>query len=90
MEKNNDLLFRDLREAMAHSTNSILSTTFPKADVTNKRRPDTAITKFKNSVNELMVILRDKEPNYIRCIKPNDSKKSGKLFLRLKGYNLYI
>ncbi|XP_019878612.1 unconventional myosin IC isoform X2 [Aethina tumida] len=77
LEKNNDLLFRDLREAMAHSTNSILSTTFPKADVTNKRRPDTAITKFKNSVNDLMVILRDKEPNYIRCIKPNDSKKSG-------------
>ncbi|CAH0548019.1 unnamed protein product [Brassicogethes aeneus] len=77
IEKNNDLLFRDLKEAMSNSSNSILNTVFTKSEVLNKKRPDTAITKFKNSLNNLMGILRDKEPAYIRCIKPNDIKKSG-------------
>lgn len=43
----------------------------------NKKRPETAITQFKNSLNNLMDILIDKEPSYIRCIKPNDKKQPG-------------
>lgn len=77
LEKNNDLLFRDLREAMTNSTNNIIRAVFLESEQKSKKRPETAITQFKNSVNNLMSILRDKEPSYIRCIKPNDTKSPG-------------
>ncbi|XP_023026534.2 unconventional myosin 61F [Leptinotarsa decemlineata] len=77
IEKNNDLLFRDLREAMVNSKNSIIQSVFLESEQKSKKRPETAITQFKTSVNNLMTILKDKEPSYIRCIKPNDSKRSG-------------
>lgn len=79
IDKNNDLLYRDLREAMSSSSNHILQVIFPESEQKSKKRPDTAITQFKNSLNNLMNILKDKEPSYIRCIKPNDLQKSGKL-----------
>ena len=50
---------------------------FPASDVMTNKRPDTAATKFKNSLNQLMEILMNKEPSYIRCIKPNDEQRSG-------------
>ncbi|XP_076654568.1 unconventional myosin 61F isoform X2 [Halictus rubicundus] len=74
LEKNNDLLFRDLREVMSHTTNSITKNVFDVKDLTSKKRPETAITQFKNSLNNLVEILMGKEPSYIRCIKPNDYK----------------
>uniref|UniRef100_A0A8C5DZN3 Unconventional myosin-Ic-like n=1 Tax=Gouania willdenowi TaxID=441366 RepID=A0A8C5DZN3_GOUWI len=37
-----------------------------------------ASTQFKNSLMKLMEILMSKEPSYVRCIKPNDSKQPGK------------
>ncbi|KAH1011643.1 hypothetical protein HUJ04_000967 [Dendroctonus ponderosae] len=77
IDKNNDLLFRDLREAMSGSSNAILQSIFPESEQRSKKRPDTAITQFKNSLNNLMNILRDKEPSYIRCIKPNEFKRPG-------------
>ncbi|CAH1179586.1 unnamed protein product [Phaedon cochleariae] len=76
IEKNNDLLFRDLREVMVNSDNSIIKSVFLESEQKSKKRPETAITQFKTSVNNLMNILRDKEPSYIRCIKPNDSKRA--------------
>ncbi|KAH9632913.1 hypothetical protein HF086_002735 [Spodoptera exigua] len=50
--------------------------TFMNTDINlaSKKRPETAITQFKNSLNELIKILSSKEPSYIRCIKPNDFK----------------
>ncbi|XP_044583800.1 unconventional myosin IC isoform X2 [Cotesia glomerata] len=77
LEKNNDLLFRDLREVMSHTNNSITRTVFDVKDLKSKKRPDTAVTQFKNSLNNLVDILMGKEPSYIRCIKPNDFKISG-------------
>lgn len=77
LEKNNDLLFRDLRETMTNSTNNIIQAVFLESEQKSKKRPETAITQFKNSVNNLMGILRGKEPSYIRCIKPNDTKSPG-------------
>lgn len=44
----------------------------------SKKRPETAITQFKISLNELIKILSSKEPSYIRCIKPNDFKTPSK------------
>lgn len=73
LDKNNDLLFRDLKEAMSGSSNTVMKALFPQSEYLNsKKRPDTAITQFKNSLNKLMEILVSKEPSYIRCIKPND------------------
>ncbi|KAF2905235.1 hypothetical protein ILUMI_00959 [Ignelater luminosus] len=76
LEKNNDLLFRDLKEAMCNSTNEIMKSIFPAKERESMKRPETAITQFRTSLNNLMDILMDKEPSYIRCIKPNDVKKA--------------
>nr|CAD7442721.1 unnamed protein product [Timema bartmani] len=77
LDKNNDLLFRDLREAMTKTKNSITQEIFPVSELNSKKRPETAITQFRDSLNNLMSILMDKEPSYIRCIKPNDFKMAG-------------
>lgn len=77
LDKNNDPLFRDLREVMSRTCNSITKAVFPESELKSKKRPETAITQFKNSLNELMNILMNKEPSYIRCIKPNHLKKPG-------------
>ncbi|XP_063624241.1 unconventional myosin IC isoform X1 [Cydia splendana] len=74
LEKNNDLLFRDIQALMATSGNTIVEQCFKDANLTSKKRPETAITQFKNSLNDLIKILSSKEPSYIRCIKPNDFK----------------
>lgn len=76
MDKNNDLLFRDLKEAMCSSTNCITSEMFPQKEMESLKRPETAGTQFKTSLNNLMTILMSKQPSYVRCIKPNDSKKA--------------
>ncbi|KAG7168346.1 Unconventional myosin IC-like [Homarus americanus] len=76
LDKNNDLLFRDLKETMTHTSNSITNIVFPKDELLRKKRPATAATQFKNSLADLMTILMSKEPSYIRCIKPNDDKRS--------------
>lgn len=77
LDKNNDLLFRDLKEAMASCKNEIITKCFPSSDISSKKRPETAVTQFKNSLNNLMDILMCKEPSYIRCIKPNDMQAHG-------------
>ncbi|XP_037024276.1 unconventional myosin IC isoform X1 [Bradysia coprophila] len=79
LDKNNDLLFRDLKEIMSRTQNSITLECFPAEEYLDKRRPNTAVTQFRSSLNNLMEILMCKEPSYIRCIKPNDMK-SGDLF----------
>lgn len=77
IDKNNDLLFRDLKEAMSMSNNLIIKNCFPESEYLSKRRPNTAVNQFKNSLNELILILMSKEPSYIRCIKPNEMQSSG-------------
>ncbi|KAF5286700.1 hypothetical protein FQA39_LY16183 [Lamprigera yunnana] len=77
LEKNNDLLYRDLKDAMSKSSNHIISTVFPAKEQECMKRPETAITQFRISLNHLMEILMDKEPSYIRCIKSNDTKEAG-------------
>uniref|UniRef100_A0A7N8X943 Myosin Ic, paralog b n=1 Tax=Mastacembelus armatus TaxID=205130 RepID=A0A7N8X943_9TELE len=78
LDKNNDLLFRNLKEVMCMSENRILIQCFDREELSDKKRPDTAATQFKASLAKLMEILMSKEPSYIRCIKPNDSKQTGR------------
>ncbi|XP_066491218.1 unconventional myosin-Ic isoform X1 [Tiliqua scincoides] len=78
LDKNNDLLFRNLKETMCNSENPIVNQCFDRTELTDKKRPETAVTQFKNSLSKLMEILMSKEPSYIRCIKPNDAKQAGR------------
>uniref|UniRef100_A0A8C7Y095 Myosin Ic, paralog b n=1 Tax=Oryzias sinensis TaxID=183150 RepID=A0A8C7Y095_9TELE len=78
LDKNNDLLFRNLKEVMCMSENNILTQCFDKEELSDKKRPETAATQFKTSLAKLMEILMSKEPSYVRCIKPNDSKQAGR------------
>ncbi|NXV73882.1 MYO1A protein, partial [Atlantisia rogersi] len=76
IEKNNDLLFRDLSQAMWASQHTLLRSLFPEGDPqkVSLKLPPTAGFQFKASVATLMKNLYSKNPNYIRCIKPNDTK----------------
>ncbi|XP_075390775.1 unconventional myosin-Ih [Tenrec ecaudatus] len=78
LEKNNDLLYRHLKEVLCWSKNLILQECFLVAELQNRRRPPTVGTQFKNSLSSLLEILISKEPSYIRCIKPNDGKEPSK------------
>ncbi|KAG2458791.1 MYO1C protein, partial [Polypterus senegalus] len=78
LDKNNDLLFRNLKEVICQSENKILNQVFDRGELSDKKRPETAATQFKNSLAKLMEILMSKEPSYVRCIKPNDAKQSGR------------
>ncbi|KFM62967.1 hypothetical protein X975_18401, partial [Stegodyphus mimosarum] len=76
LDKNNDLLYRDLKKAMTESRNLVVRMTFTLEEISVKKRPNTAATQFKISLSLLMNILMSKEPWYIRCIKPNDNKRA--------------
>ncbi|KAH0516928.1 Unconventional myosin-Ih [Microtus ochrogaster] len=78
LEKNNDLLYRHLKEVLCGSQNSILRECFLVAELENRRRPPTVGTQFKNSLSSLLELLTSKEPSYIRCIKPNERKEPSK------------
>ncbi|XP_066514057.1 unconventional myosin-Ic isoform X2 [Hoplias malabaricus] len=78
LDKNNDLLYRNLKEVMCQSRNRIVKQCFSTDELVDQRRPETAATQFKLSLAKLMEILMSKEPSYIRCIKPNDAKQPGK------------
>ncbi|NXJ23493.1 MYO1A protein, partial [Dicrurus megarhynchus] len=78
IEKNNDLLFRDLSQAMWAARHALLRSLFPEGDPqkVSLKLPPTAGFQFKSSVAMLMKNLYSKNPNYIRCIKPNDTKSA--------------
>uniref|UniRef100_A0A5F8GKQ4 Myosin IE n=1 Tax=Monodelphis domestica TaxID=13616 RepID=A0A5F8GKQ4_MONDO len=65
-ERNRDVLFMDLIELMQSS------------ELTNKREEKSRETGFKIqfSANDLVSTLMKCTPHYIRCIKPNETKKS--------------
>ncbi|XP_052412896.1 unconventional myosin-Ic isoform X1 [Carassius gibelio] len=75
LDKNNDLLYRHLKEVLCQSGNHIVSQCFHADELMDQRRPETAATQFKLSLAKLMEILMSKEPSYVRCIKPNDAKQ---------------
>ncbi|KAG9261555.1 unconventional myosin-Ic [Astyanax mexicanus] len=78
IDKNNDLLYRHIKEAMRQSKNSIIRQCFLSDEVDSRRRPETVATQFKNSLLGLTEILMAKEAWYVRCLKSNDNKQSGK------------
>lgn len=76
VDTNNDLLFRDLKVAMTSSTNPVIQACYKQEELDSKKRPPTAGTQFRASMQALMTTLMAKSPSYIRCIKPNEEKKA--------------
>nr|XP_045004862.1 unconventional myosin-If isoform X2 [Jaculus jaculus] len=75
-ERNRDVLFSDLIELMHTSEQAFLRMLFPeKLDVDKKGRPSTAGSKIKKQANDLVATLKKCTPHYIRCIKPNETKR---------------
>lgn len=77
LDKNRDLLFKDLPRCMCAAKHPLARVLFPEGDAAanSSKRPPTAGTQFRTSINELTESLLRKEPHYIRCIKPNARKR---------------
>uniref|UniRef100_A0A8C0VI54 Myosin IE n=3 Tax=Cyanistes caeruleus TaxID=156563 RepID=A0A8C0VI54_CYACU len=76
-ERNRDVLFTDLIELMQSSDLPFIKALFPEnLQVDKKGRPTTAGSKIKKQANDLVGTLMKCTPHYIRCIKPNETKKS--------------
>uniref|UniRef100_A0A8D2IZ05 Myosin IF n=1 Tax=Varanus komodoensis TaxID=61221 RepID=A0A8D2IZ05_VARKO len=75
-ERNRDVLFTDLIELMQSSEFGFIRMLFPeKLDADKKGRPTTAGSKIKKQANDLVNTLMKCTPHYIRCIKPNETKR---------------
>ncbi|XP_054628297.1 unconventional myosin-Ih isoform X2 [Dunckerocampus dactyliophorus] len=77
LDKNNDLLYRNIKDLMCQSKNAIVRQCFSSMDPESRRRPETVATQFKSSLLKLTEILMAKEAWYIRCLKSNESRKPG-------------
>ncbi|XP_078608687.1 unconventional myosin-Ie-like isoform X1 [Branchiostoma floridae x Branchiostoma japonicum] len=73
-DKNRDVLNVDLIQLMQSSENGFMAALFPD-DTGGRGRPTTASYKIKNQANKLVESLKKCVPHYIRCIKPNETKK---------------
>jgi hypothetical protein len=72
-----DTLYNDLIDICAMSASAVVQALFPEATTKkDKKRPTTAGFKIKTSINELVNTLNLCSPHYIRCLKPNDQKRS--------------
>uniref|UniRef100_A0A914X526 Uncharacterized protein n=1 Tax=Plectus sambesii TaxID=2011161 RepID=A0A914X526_9BILA len=75
-DRNRDVLFPDLVLLMQSSENPFLVSLFPESvNMGAKSRPTTASNKIRTQANELVSSLMLCTPHYIRCIKPNETKR---------------
>uniref|UniRef100_A0A8C7QSE0 Myosin IH n=1 Tax=Oncorhynchus mykiss TaxID=8022 RepID=A0A8C7QSE0_ONCMY len=75
LSKNNDLLYRNIKDVMRQSKNTIVRECFASKESDGRRRPETVT--FKSSLLGLTDILMSKEPWYVRCLKSNESQQPG-------------
>jgi myosin-1 len=77
VEKNKDILGADLVSLCTNSSSKFLVNLFAQdAQADQKKSPTTAGYKIRTSANELVKALAKCTPHYVRCMKPNDHKKS--------------
>uniref|UniRef100_A0A8C9YHC5 Osteoclast-stimulating factor 1 n=1 Tax=Sander lucioperca TaxID=283035 RepID=A0A8C9YHC5_SANLU len=75
-ERNRDVLFPDLIELMQSSEYNFIRSLFPEnLNNEKKGRPTTASSKIKKQANDLVNTLMKCTPHYIRCLKPNETKR---------------
>eukprot|EP00457_Paulinella_chromatophora_P001077 gb/GEZN01001079.1/.p1 GENE.gb/GEZN01001079.1/~~gb/GEZN01001079.1/.p1 ORF type:complete len:1074 (+),score=139.42 gb/GEZN01001079.1/:62-3283(+) len=75
LPKNRDTLFNDLKQLCQSSQDPFIKAFFPQEEQSRKK-PETAATQFKGSLNNLILKLRSCVPHYIRCVKSNDVKQA--------------
>lgn len=77
VDKNRDVLSRDLSQAMYNCSHPLLKTLFPEGNPKRAsiKRPATTGAQFKISISALVRNLTSKQPHYVRCIKPNELKQ---------------
>ncbi len=77
VDKNNDLLYRDLSYVMYQSQHPLLKILFPEGNPyrTQMKRPASIATQFKISIGALTKNIQSKQLNFIKCIKPNELKE---------------
>jgi myosin-1 len=63
---------------------------FPKEELDSMKRPLTAGTQFKQSLNALIDTLMAKTPSYVRCIKPNHEKRASMFDKAVVEHQVYI
>ncbi|KAI9202468.1 P-loop containing nucleoside triphosphate hydrolase protein [Polychytrium aggregatum] len=76
-EANKDTLFKDLVQLMKSTNKPFIRNLFPEEYEDNDRkRPTTVSFKIRNQCQELVETLMKCTPSYVRCIKPNETKRS--------------
>lgn len=94
IDKNRDTLFQDFKRLLFNSSNDAIRKMWPegaKSVESVTKRPLTAGTNFKNSMIALVGTLASKEPFYVRCIKPNETKSSSQFdYERCKHQVMYL
>ncbi|CRH01782.1 myosin C, putative [Plasmodium relictum] len=73
LEKNKDQLSTDAQNILLQSKNHYVATLFEKYLRRNvdRRKFITVSSEFREQLNSLMKRIRETEPHFIRCIKPN-------------------
>ncbi|XP_067934037.1 unconventional myosin-XIX-like [Watersipora subatra] len=79
VEKNKDLIPPDIIDTISGSRQSFISHLLDAVSTSDKpkQQKKTVLSRFKNSLDELLSALRTTECQYIRCIKPNREAKPG-------------
>lgn len=77
LDKNRDMLTTDVKEMIFDSSNRFLKDLFPMETVSQSgsRKTLSLSHQFKTSLDALMKALYACHPFFVRCIKPNESKK---------------
>ena len=78
VEKDRDQISPDLSALMHSSSAAVCQAVFPKPKPGTRRSPlsrTTLSSQFKGQLTKLMETLRQTQPHFIRCIKPNSAKK---------------
>lgn len=79
IDKNKDSLYQDFKRLLFNSKNQFVKTMWPEGAQSIKeitKRPLSVANLFKNSMIDLVQNLSTKDPFYVRCIKPNETKSS--------------
>jgi len=87
LERNKDAVSDDVIQLLAESGNSILAECFKEPEEQADLAPGakssqgkaTVVTKFRNSLAELMQTVSSTEVQYVRCIKPNKNKSASEV-----------
>ncbi|VDM39001.1 unnamed protein product [Toxocara canis] len=75
-EKNRDVLYQDLISLMQQSQRPFLVQMFPEMVSSGaKSKPTSFSSKIRTQANDLVESLTKCAPHYVRCIKPNETKR---------------